>query len=147
MELKYHEYNKKIDNIILISGLLISSAFGMWHFIIPYQYHWNLYFLFVRREITVSVDWINFFFSLFLTGNSLLLLIYRKKILTKEVVSFTFYGFLTFVWLTRIIITIVHPWNLNKMLIVQIVSFILIFMILLIPFVRILLLNPKNNIS
>lgn len=128
----------KITNIFLITGLIISSAFGFWHFFIPYQYHWYSYIPTAPREIIVSVDWINFFFSLFLTGNSVLLLIFRKKILAKEAVSFSLYGFLTFAWLIRVIITIVHPWNKDFMQLIQLDSFVIVFIILLIPFLCIL---------
>ena len=135
----------KFANLIIISGLIFSCAFGIWHFIIPYQYNWYSYIPSAPREIIVSIDWINFFFSLFLTGNSLLLLFFRKKIIAKEIVSLSFYGFLTFVWFTRIVITIVHPWNYDSMWVTQVVSFSIVFIILLIPFVWILFKGKKPN--
>ncbi|MBU0528301.1 hypothetical protein KKF86_00875, partial [bacterium] len=80
----------KFANIILIVGLLISCAFGVWHFFIPYQFHWYSYIPSAPREIIVSIDWINFFFSLFLTGNSLILLFFYKQIVAKEIFIFSF---------------------------------------------------------
>lgn len=131
--------NMKITNIFLITGLIIRGAFGLWHFFIPYQYNWYSYIPSAPREIIVSVDWINFFFSLFLSGNSVLLFIFRKKILAKEIVSFSFYGFLTFAWLIRVIITMVHPWNYDLMQLIQLDCFVIVFIILLIPFLCIML--------
>ena len=86
----------KFINAVLIAGLLVSCAFGIWHFFIPYQFRWYSYIPSAPKEIIVSVDWINFFFSLFLTGNSLMLLLFYKRIIEKEIVCFSFYGFLTF---------------------------------------------------
>ncbi len=129
----------KFINAVLIAGLLVSCAFGIWHFFIPYQFRWYSYIPSAPKEIIVSVDWINFFFSLFLTGNSLMLLLFYKRIIEKEIVCFSFYGFLTFVWLTRIVITIVHPWNYDFMWAIQLSAFIIVFMLLALPFTYILL--------
>ena len=71
---------KRYASILMKIGLTISMGFGLWHFIIPYQYKWYSYIPDAPRAIVVSIDWINFFFSLFLTGTSLILIIFQKRI-------------------------------------------------------------------
>jgi len=69
----------------------------------------------------------------------MLLLVFRKKILAKEIVSLSFYGFLTFAWLLRVILTMVHPWNHDLMQLIQMDCFVIVFIILLIPLLCIVL--------
>lgn len=126
---------EKITKIFLNIGLFLSLAFGVWHFFIPYAYKWYSYIPDAPRAITVSVDWINFFFSLFLTGNSLLLIIYQKEIGLGNKGIYSFYVFLVFVWFSRVIITIVHPWNQKFQFIdtAQLIVFLFVFILLFLP--------------
>jgi hypothetical protein len=124
--------------VLYITGLSLSTLAGLWHFTVPYLYQWYSYIPNDYKNIIVGIDWINFFFSLLLSGYSLLLLIMRKKIFNKNKEIFVMYGFMVFVWFCRVVITFVDPWPLEPVAWVsygqQIASFIVF--LLLIPFIR-----------
>jgi len=88
---------KRIQRILLNAGLIISMCVGIWHFFVPYMYRWYSYLPNAPREIIVSIDWINFFFSLLLSGISILLIVNQKlitSIKTKQYIVFILYWFL-----------------------------------------------------
>jgi magnesium-transporting ATPase (P-type) len=101
---------KKLFSVMFSVGLIISSVVGFLHFFAPYAFEWYGYIPDAPEAITVSVDYINFFFSLLLTGFSIILLLMKKKIFTGSKEIFVFYGFLVFTWLCRVIITVIIPW-------------------------------------
>ena len=129
--------------ILYIIGLLLSACIGLWHFTVPYLYEWYSYIPNAPIEIIRSIDWINYFFSLLLTGLSVILLVYKNKIFNKNKELLVFYGFLVFVWLNRIFITILLPMNYNIMFFGQLIGFIIIFIIQLIPLVYLIKINWK----
>ncbi len=124
----------KYNKLIVIIGLVISTLVGLWHFFVPYLYQWYSYIPEAPRAIIVSVDWINFLFSLLLSGNSIILIFFRKKLFKGDNILVTYYGFLVGVWFCRIVITIIHPWNYDFMLLGQLVAFIIIFALMAYPF-------------
>jgi hypothetical protein len=134
---------KKIVKVVLNFGLFTSTIFGIWHFFVPYIYHWYDYIPNAPREIIVSIDWINFFFSLFLAGSSFLLIIHQREIELKKGI-FSFFIFLVFIWFSRVIITLVHPWNQPYQFIdiIQFIIFLFVFILLFIPLMYYLL-NKK----
>lgn len=134
---------KKFNRVIAIIGLIISTLVGFWHFFIPYLYKWYSYLPEAPRAIIVSIDWINFFFSLLLTGNSALLILFRKKLFAGNSILLTYYGFLVGVWFCRIAMTIIHPWSYDFMFIGQLVLFVIVFILLLYPFF--ILMKEKTN--
>ena len=138
---------KRYASILMQIGLVISMGFGLWHFIIPYQYKWFSYIPDAPRAIVVSIDWINFFFSLFLTGNSLILIIFQKRIKKADTFALTVYCFLTFVWLCRVLITIIRPWSksYNTMFLTQLGGFMVVFILLAVPLFQIPVLLKKMN--
>jgi len=127
--------------ILYIIGLLLSALVGVWHFSVPYLFKWHSYIPNEFKQLIVGIDWINFFFSLLLTGYSLLLILMRKKVFAKNKDIFIMYGFLVFVWLCRVIITFIVPWPAEPAAWAaygqQIAAFI-IFVLQLIPFVYLL---------
>lgn len=125
----------KIIKILYISGLILSLITGIWHFFVPYLFKWYSYIPDAPRPIIVSIDWINYFFSLLLTGLSLLLLFFTKQVFNKNKEVLIFYSFLVFVWFNRVIITIVHPWAYDIGFVIQLSVFIFIFAIQFIPLV------------
>jgi len=129
--------------ILYIIGLLLSACIGIWHFTVPYLYKWYSFIPNAPIEIIRSIDWINYFFSLFLTGLSVILLVYKNKIFNKNKEILVFYGFLVFVWLNRIFITILLPMNYNVMFFGQLIGFIIIFIIQLIPLIYLIRINWK----
>ena len=124
---------KRYIKIIIIISLVISTLVGLWHFFVPYLYEWYSYIPEAPRAIIVSIDWINFLFSLLLSGNSIILILFRKKLFKGDSILLTYYGFLVGVWFCRIVITIVHPWNYDFMLVGQLVVFIVIFALMAYP--------------
>jgi hypothetical protein len=123
--------------ILYIIGLILSAAVGIWHFTVPYLFQWRSYISDEYKVLAVGIDWINFFFSLLLTGYSLLLLFFRKKICNGNKDLLIMYGFMVFVWFCRVAITFVDPWPLEPEAWPaygqQIASFV-IFLLLFIPF-------------
>lgn len=63
-----------------VAGLAVSLLFGLWHFVIPYQFDWFGYVPDAPRAVVVSIDWVNFFFSWLLTGLSTVLLVFRREV-------------------------------------------------------------------
>ena len=126
----------KLNRILLNIGLSISLLVGLWHFFVPYMFDWYKYIPDAPREIIVSIDWINFFFSLLLSGVSLILIIQQKQIIMKNKHVYSFFTLLLITWLSRIIITFVHPWHIEYEFIdiMQIFIFSFVFIFLLIPY-------------
>ncbi|CEG25451.1 hypothetical protein [Bacillus sp. B-jedd] len=133
---------RKISSVLYTVGLVISSLVGLLHFFAPYVTEWYSYIPDAPLEIYASIDYVNFFFSLLLTGLSLILLVFKKKIYQGSREVFVFYAFLVFTWFCRVLITIVIPWPtpLQKWLIV---GFLSEFMIVFIP--AIYLFNYKKS--
>ncbi len=61
----------------------------------------------------MGIDWVNFCFSAFLFGLSLLLLLWGGKVFALNREAVTVYGFLTVIWLLRVGLAIVEPWPLE----------------------------------
>jgi hypothetical protein len=101
---------KKLSSTLFSIGLVISSAVGILHFFAPYAFAWYSYIPEAPREIYVSIDYVNFFFSLLLSGLSLILLFFKKKIFEGSRELFVIYIFLVLTWLCRVVITIAVPW-------------------------------------
>jgi hypothetical protein len=127
--------------VLYIIGLTLSTLVGLWHFTVPYLFQWYSYISNEYKSLIVGIDWINFFFSLLLTGYSLLLIIMWKKVFSRNKEIFIMYGFMVFVWLCRVIITFINPWPIEPVAMVaygqQIAAFV-IFLLQLIPFVCLL---------
>ena len=125
--------------IVYIIGLILSTGVGIWHFTAPYLHKWYSYLPNARPEIIVSIDYTNYFFSLLLTGVSIILIILHKEVFNKNIVGMVFYGFMVFVWLNRVIITIIKPWPNNIPFTVGLIcAFSLVFIIQLIPLIYLL---------
>ena len=104
---------KKLMKVMYYLGLSLSMAVGIWHFFVPHLYQWYDYLPMQYENLIVGIDYTNYFFSLLLTGLSLLLILSGKKAFAANREIIVFYGFLAFVWLNRALITFVHPWPLE----------------------------------
>ena len=125
--------------IVYIIGLIFSTVIGIWHFIAPYLHKWYSYIPDAPPEIIVSIDYVNYFFSLLLTGLSICLIIVQKEVFAKKREALIFYGFLVFVWLNRVVITFIIPWPNNIALTIGLISaFSMIFIIQLIPLIHLI---------
>jgi magnesium-transporting ATPase (P-type) len=124
-----------------IIGLCLSTLVGIWHFFVPYLFQWYSYIPNEYKNLIVGIDWTNFFFSLLLTGYSVLLIVLRKYVFNENKEILIIYGFMVFVWFCRVAITFINPWPLEPIAWAaygqQIVSFI-IFTLQFVPFVYLL---------
>ena len=101
---------KKSASVLFSVSLIISAIIGFLHFFAPYAFGWYSYIPDAPKEIYASIDYINFIFSLLLTGLSIIVLFMKKKIFGGSKDIFVFYAFLVFTWFCRVIITFVVPW-------------------------------------
>ncbi len=101
---------KRFVGAVYTIGLFISAIIGVLHFFAPYVFQWYSYIPNAPREIYASIDYINFFFSLLLTGLSAILLFMKKKVLAGSRDILPFYVLLVLSWLSRVVITLVIPW-------------------------------------
>jgi hypothetical protein len=127
--------------ILYIVGLTLSALVGLWHFTVPYLFQWYSYIPNQYENLIVGIDWTNFFFSLLLTGYSLILIIMRKKIFNGNKDVLIIYGFMVFIWFCRVVITFIRPWPLDPIAWAaygqQMAAFI-IFLLQVIPFIYLL---------
>jgi hypothetical protein len=128
-------------NVTYIVGLLLSALIGIWHFTVPYLYQWYSYIPNEYKNLIVGIDWTNFFFSLLLSGYSLLLIFMKKKLFNGNKELLILYGFMVFVWFCRVAITFIEPWPLEPIAWAaygqQIAAFV-VFILQLLPFIYLL---------
>lgn len=122
----------RISSVSYTVGLSVSALAGILHFFAPYAFAWYSYIPDAPPEIYASIDYVNFLFSLLLSGLSILLLLMKKRAFAGSVEVRAFYFFLTFVWLCRVLLTIVIPWptSLQPWLLVV---FTTVFVVTLVP--------------
>lgn len=137
---------RKLSSILFSLGLIISSLVGILHFFAPYATAWYSYIPDAPHEIYASIDYVNFFFSLLLTGLSVILLFFKKKIFDGQRDIFIFYAFLVFTWFCRVLITFIIPWptSLQKWLIV---AFSTEFIITFVPLIYLIKTNFISHAS
>lgn len=128
---------KKAASFLFSTSLIISAIVGFLHFFAPYVFGWYSYIPDAPKEIYASIDYINFIFSLLLSGLSLILLFMKKNIFKGSRDTFVFYAFLVFTWLCRVVITFVVPWptSLQTWLVV---GFSTEFILILLPMIYLL---------
>ena len=136
----------KTIKITYYVGLTLSLCVGIWHFFVPAMFQWYTYIPSQYENLIVGIDWTNFFFSLLLTGLSLLLILFGKKVFAKNREVLAFYGLMVFTWLWRVLITFIVPWPLEPIAWAaygQQIAAILIFILQLIPLI--FLIWPKGR--
>ena len=138
----------KIVKSFYYLGAAISLLFGIWHFFVPYLYDWFLYIPGEYENLTVGIEYTNFFFSLLLSGLSILLIVFGRKFFAGNKDVLNFYGLLMFTWFCRAAITFIIPWPLEPIRWAaygqQIAAF-AVFIFLLIPFICQVSSNKKNS--
>lgn len=118
--------------LAMVVGILV----GIWHFCVPYLYEWYSYLPGIPDILRVSIDWINFFFSLFLVGYSVVLLLVQKEFFRGDRVARLFYQFFVIVWICRVGITVFHNWGWNVMVAGYLVGFSIELLLLLVPLIK-----------
>lgn len=99
----------KTVKVFYYLGTALSLLIGIWHFFVPWMFGWHSYIPSQYKNLIVSIDWVNLCFSLLLSGLSLLLILWGKKVFSGNAEAITLFGFLTFVWIFRVFIAIVIP--------------------------------------
>lgn len=100
--------------IIYYITVVVSMLVGLWHFFVPWMFRWYDYLPMQYENLIVGIDYINYCFSLLLSGLSLLLLISGRKALSMNKEVIIFYFFLTVVWIFRALLaTFIEPWPLE----------------------------------
>lgn len=107
------------------------------HFFVLIVFKWNEQLMDKPKWLKVSIDWTNYFFSLLLSGSSIILIFFISDVYAKEKLALTMYGFMAFVWLNRIIITVIHHWKKGRLQFYYIIVFNVIFLLILIPFISV----------
>ena len=105
---------KKGIRILYYLSLGISALVGLWHVFVPWLFRWYDYLPMQYENLVVGIDYINYCFSLFLLGLSVMLILLGKKALSlnKEVIYF--YFFLTIVWIFRACLaSFIEPWPIQ----------------------------------
>jgi len=129
-------------------GMSLSLIVGLWHFFVPWMFQWYAYIPGQYASLIVGIDWTNLCFSLFLSGISLLLLIWNQKIFAGCKEALVLYGFMTFVWVFRVMLAIVEPWPLEPFAwpaYAQFTGALFITAFLLVPLIRLAGLQRKSN--
>jgi magnesium-transporting ATPase (P-type) len=103
----------KVIQVLYITGLALSASIGIWHFFVPEMFQWYSYIPSEYENLIVGIDWTNFFFSMLLSGYSIILILMRKKVFSYEASTLVMYGFMVFVWFCRVAITFIKPWPLE----------------------------------
>lgn len=101
---------KKPASVFFNTACIIGCILGIMHFFVPYSFNWYSYIPDAPIEIYQSINYVNFCFSLLLTGISLLLIVVQRKLFAGSKELKLFYVFFVLVWLSRVIIQIIWPW-------------------------------------
>ncbi|HOG02062.1 MAG TPA: hypothetical protein PKW29_13245 [Clostridia bacterium] len=101
---------KKPAIVFFNTACIIGCILGIMHFFVPYSFNWYSYIPDAPIEIYQSINYVNFCFSLLLTGISLLLIVVQRKLFAGSKELKLFYVFFVLVWLSRVIIQIIWPW-------------------------------------
>jgi len=100
--------------ILYYISVVISTLVGLWHFFVPWMFHWYDYLPMQYENLIVGIDYTNYCFSLLLFGLSAVLILLGKKALTMNREVICFYFFLTVVWIFRACLaSFIEPWPLQ----------------------------------
>ena len=100
--------------ILYYISVVISTLVGLWHFFVPWMFHWYDYLPMQYENLIVGIDYTNYCFSLLLFGLSAMLILLGKKALTMNREVICFYFFLTVVWIFRTCLaSFIEPWPLQ----------------------------------
>ena len=88
------------------TGASISMLVGLWHFTVPWLFGWASYIPYAT--LVVSINYVNLCFSFLLSGLSLILLLWGKKVFAKNKEAVVIYGFILLLWIFRVVMAIVY---------------------------------------
>ena len=102
---------KKEIKVLYYLSVVISALVGLWHFFVPWMFHWYDYLPMQYENLIVGIDYTNYCFSLLLFGLSVILILLGKRALAMNREVICFYFFLTVVWIFRACLaSFIEPW-------------------------------------
>lgn len=138
----------KKHRISYCAGMGLSLLVGLWHFLVPWMFRWYSYIPGQYANLIVGIDWTNLCFSLLLSGMSLLLPIWNKKVFAGNGEALVLYGFMAVVWVFRVALAIVEPWPLEPVAwaaYAQFAGAAAIMLLLLVPLVKLAGMRQKSG--
>ena len=93
--------------IVYYMGATISLLVGLWHFTVPWMFGWASYIPY--ETLVVPINYVNLCFSFLLSGLSLTVILWGKKVFAQNPEAFYIYGFLLALWLFRVAVAIIYP--------------------------------------
>ena len=78
--------------IMYYVGAAISLLVGLWHFTVPWMFGWASYIPY--ETLVVPINYVNLCFSFLLSGLSLTVILWGKKVFAGNSEAFCLYGFL-----------------------------------------------------
>ena len=83
--------------IMYYVGAAISLLVGLWHFTVPWMFGWASYIPY--ETLVVPINYVNLCFSFLLSGLSLTVILWGKKVFAGNSEAFCLYGFLLALWI------------------------------------------------
>ena len=118
------------------AGAAISLLVGLWHFTVPWMFGWASYIPYAT--LMVPIDYVNLCFSFLLSGLSLTVILWGKKVFARNHEAVYIYGFLLLLWIFRVAVAIVYPCPPESnvwMSYGQLVGSVVVSILLLVPFI------------
>ena len=93
--------------VMYYAGAAISLLVGLWHFTVPWMFGWASYIPY--ETLVVLVNYVNLCFSFLLSGLSLTVILWGKKVFAQNLDAFYLYGFLLALWIFRVVVAVNYP--------------------------------------
>ena len=93
--------------IMYYVGAAISLLVGLWHFTVPWMFGWASYIPY--ETLVVPINYVNLCFSFLLSGLSLTVILWGKKVFAGNSEACCLYGFLLALWLFRVAVAVIYP--------------------------------------
>ena len=124
--------------IMYYAGAAISLLVGLWHFTVPWMFGWASYIPY--ESLVVPINYVNLCFSFLLSGVSLTVILWGKKVFAKNPEAFYIYVFLLVLWIFRVAVAMIYPCPPESnvwMSYGQLGGSVIVMFLLLAPFIRI----------
>ena len=124
--------------VMYYTGAVISLLVGLWHFTVPWMFGWATYIPYAT--LMVPINYVNLCFSFLLSGLSLIMILWGKKVFAQNKEAFYIYGFFLLLWIFRVVMSIVYPCPPESnvwMNYGQLVGSVVVCLLLLVPFIRV----------
>ena len=124
--------------IMYCVGAAISLLVGLWHFTVPWMFGWASYIPY--ETLVVPINYVNLCVSFLLSGLSLTVILWGKKVFAGNSEAFCLYGFLLALWIFRVVVAVIYPCPPESNVWMSYGQFggsVLVCVLLLVPFIRV----------